>query len=102
LRVGYTSSTNPISNEQAMFSSPAPAIIKNAFQLGLGYEFSDKVTLNAVYHYGTSGGSTAGQLLSPLAVTGSNPYGAIPGTSVSYSMTTSMIMLGLNYTFIKK
>lgn len=101
LRVGYTYSTNPINNELAMFSAPAPAIIKSAFQLGLGYEFSDKMTLNAVYHYGTSGGSTAGQLLSPQAVTGSNPYGAIPGTTVSYSMTTSMIMLGLNYKFIK-
>lgn len=102
LRLGYTYSGNPINTELAMFSAPAPAVIKNAFQLGLGYELSDKVTLNAVYHYGTSGGSTAGQLLSPLAVTGSNPYGALPGTSVSYSMTTSMIMVGLNYTFIKK
>jgi len=37
-----------------------------------------------------------------MAVTGSNPYGALPGTSVSYSMTTSMVMFGLNYTFSKK
>ncbi|MBS1975884.1 MAG: outer membrane protein transport protein [Bacteroidetes bacterium] len=101
LRVGYTYSSNPINNDLVMFSAPAPAVIKNAYQLGLGYVFSDKVTLNAVYHYGTSGGSTYGQLLSPMAVTGTNPYGAIPGSSVSYSMTTSMIMLGLNYTFVK-
>ncbi len=102
LRVGYTYSTNPITEELAFFSTPATAIIKNAFQLGAGYQISDKVTINGVYHYGTSGGETKGLLLSPLAVTGTNPYGSLPGTSVSYSMTTSMIMFGIDYTFIKK
>lgn len=101
LRVGYTYNTNPIDNELTFFSSPATAVIKNAFQLGMGYEFSDRVTINGVYHYGTSGGSTEGQLLNPMLVAFDNPYGAIPGSSVSYKMTTSMIMLGLNYTLKK-
>jgi len=99
VRVGYTYNTNPIDEELAFFSTPATAIIKHAFQLGLGYEISEKVALNGVFHYGTSGGSTTGRLLSPAAISGSNPYGSIPGTEVSYKMTTSMIMLGLNYTF---
>ena len=72
--------------------------IKNAFQLGLGYQVSDRLVINGVYHYGTSSGSTRGQLLSPMAVTTDNPYGAIPGSSVSYSMTTSLAMIGINYT----
>jgi long-chain fatty acid transport protein len=29
----------------------------------------------------------------------SNPYGAIPGSEVSYKMTTDMFMIGLNFTF---
>jgi len=101
LRFGYTYSTNPIESELAFFSTPATAVIKNAFQVGAGYELNERFTINGVYHYGTSSGSTSGQLLNPMAVTGSNPYGAIPGTSVSYSMTTSMIMFGINYTFSK-
>ncbi len=101
LRIGYTYSTNPIDEKLAFFSVPATAIIKNAFQVGAGYEFSDRVTFNATYHYGTSAGSTRGLLLSPMAVNSENPYGELPGTSVSYSMSTSMIMAGINYTFIK-
>lgn len=98
LRAGYTYSTSPIESELAFYSTPATAVIKNAFQLGFGYELSDRLVLNGVYHYGTSSGDTRGQLLNPMAVTLGNPYGAIPGTSVSYSMTTSMVMFGINYT----
>lgn len=101
LRFGYTHSSNPIEDELAFFSIPATAVIKNAVQFGLGYEFSDKFKLNGVYHYGTSGGSTTGNLLSPLMASSSNPYGAIPGTSVGYKMNTSMIMLGISYDFAK-
>ena len=101
LRFGYTYSSNPIQDELAFFSIPATAVIKNAVQFGLGYEFSDKFKLNGVYHYGTSGGSTTGNLLNPMMASGSNPYGAIPGTSVGYKMNTSMIMLGISYDFAK-
>ncbi len=101
LRAGYTYNTNPIKSELAFFSTPATAVIKNAFQVGFGYEFSDRLVLNGVYHYGTSSGDTRGQLLNPMAVSSGNPYGALPGTSVSYSMTTSMIMFGVNYKIVK-
>lgn len=101
LRAGYTYSTNPIDEELAFFSVPATAVIKHAFQVGLGYELSEKFTLNGMFHYGTSAGATKGALLSPAAVSPTNPFGALPGTEVSYTMTTSMIMLGVNYTFIK-
>lgn len=99
LRAGYTYSSNPITSELAFFSTPATAIIKNAFQFGAGYEFTSRFTLNAVYHYGSSNGATSGPLLSPMMVSSSNPYGAVPGSSVSYKMTTSMLMAGINYTF---
>jgi len=115
IRFGYTYSSNPIDSELTFFSIPATAVIKNAFQVGLGYEFSDKFKLNGVYHYGTSGGSTSGQLLDPRpdmdfdgdgmpegpwnAVT--NPLGKVPGSSVSYKMDTSMIMVGISYDFSK-
>lgn len=96
VRVGYTYSSNPIVSELAMFSAPATAVIKNAFQFGFGYEISKKVMLNLVYHHGTSSGSTSGPMLSPMMVDHNNPYGSIPGSNVSYKMTTDLFMAGVN------
>lgn len=99
LRFGYTYSSNPINKEVVFFNVPATAIIKNAFQLGLTYQVNDNLNFDGVYHYGTSSGATSGQMLSPMMVGPGNPYGAIPGSSVSYEMTTSMIMVGFSYNF---
>lgn len=108
LRVGYTYSSNPIDEDLAFFSVSAPAVIKNAFQFGFGYEISDNFTLNGVYHHGSSGGKTEGTLMSPIPSdfggpwhATANPLGAIPGTKVGYEMSTDLIMLGISYTFSK-
>lgn len=101
IRFGYTYSSNPIDKDLVFFSIPATAVIKNAYQFGLGYEFSDKMKINGVYHYGTSNGATTGNMLNPMMVSASNPYGAMPGTSVGYKMDTSMIMVGITYDFAK-
>jgi long-chain fatty acid transport protein len=102
LRVGYTYSSNPISNAIAFYNIPATAIIKDAFQFGCSYELSSKLQIDAVYHYGKSDGATTGQMLNPQMVTSNNPYGAIPGSMVSYDMTTAMLQFGIRYTFEKK
>lgn len=99
VRLGYTYSSNPISSDLAFFSTPATAVIKNAFQVGVGYEFTSRLNINAVYHYGTSSGSTSGPLLSPMMKDQNNAYGAVPGSNVSYKMTTDMVMIGINYSF---
>ncbi len=99
LRVGYTYSSNPIDSELAFFSIPATAIIKNAFEFGTSYLFSDNFKLNGVFHYGTSGDKTEGEIFNPQNIQNNPPYGAIPGSKVGYEMTTSMVMLGLTYTF---
>lgn len=102
LRVGYTYSSNPIDSDVAFFNIPATAIIENAFQLGFSYEASENLSLDAVYHHGSSGGKTKGQLLNPQFIQNFPPFGAIPGSEISYDMTTSMIMVGFSYTFNKK
>ncbi len=99
LRFGYTYSTNPIQEDLTFFSIPATAVIAHAFQFGFSYEFSDSFTFDAVYHYGMSDGKTSGPLLNPMAITPNNMIGAIPGSEVAYEMTTSMIMVGLNFRF---
>jgi long-chain fatty acid transport protein len=42
-------------------------------------------------------------MLNPtMLAIGSNPYGAIPGTTVAYEMTTDLVMIGISYKFDKK
>lgn len=89
LRVGYTYSSNPINEELAFFNVPATAIIKNAYQFGLSYLANKRLSLDAVFHYGTSNGKTSGPLLNPMFIQNFPPYGAIPGSDVSYDMNTS-------------
>ncbi len=97
IRLGYTFNTNPIKNELAFFSTAATAVVQNAFQLGFGYEFSEKITINGVYHMAYSNDDTKGPLYNPMLASGSNPLGAVPDSQVSYKMETSLIMLGLSY-----
>lgn len=97
LRAGYTYNTNPIKSELTFFSASATAVIQNAYQFGFGYEFSKKLTLNTVYHYGKSSGSTEGPIYNPMLAGQTNPLGSVPNSKVSYKMDTSMIMLGISY-----
>ncbi|MDG1570966.1 outer membrane protein transport protein [Robiginitalea sp. M366] len=99
IRLGYTYSSNPITSETAFFNIPATAIIKNAFQLGLGLKASDHFELNGVFHYGFSGDATAGPMYNPQFIQDNPPYGAVPGSEVSYEMTTSMLMFGARYSW---
>ncbi len=85
----------------AFFNIPATAIIKSACQFGFSYEISDNFSLDAVYHHGDSGDATTGQLLDLTFAQSFPPYGAVPGSEVSYDMTTSMIQFGVSYTFTK-
>ena len=97
LRLGYTYSSNPINEDTAFFNIPATAIIKNAFQFGLSYEVNDRWRLDGMFHYGTSGDATTGPVYNPQFIPVSPPFGAIPGSEVSYDMTTSMAMVGVSY-----
>lgn len=101
LRAGYTYSSVPISEEVVFFNIPATAIIKNAFQVGAGYEISENFTIDAVYHHGASSEESIGALCSPSMAQDNPPYGAIPGSEVSYEMTTDLIMVGISYSFKK-
>jgi len=97
VRLGYTYNSNPINDELAFYSVSAPAVITNAAQFGIGYKVG-KLDFNLLYHKGFRGDGNKGTLLSPLLIDPtSNPLGAIPGTTVSYDMETSLIQLTLNY-----
>ncbi|HMB42069.1 MAG TPA: hypothetical protein VKM37_08825, partial [Balneolaceae bacterium] len=99
VRVGYTFSSNPIGQDEVFFNIPATAVIQNALQVGFSYIQSESISLHMAYHHGSSGGSTSGQVLNPNFVSAASPYGAIPGSKVSYDMTTDLIMAGFVYQF---
>ncbi len=99
IRLGYTYSSNPIDSELAMHSVSATAIIENAVQLGVGFNLSERIVLNATYHHGMSSGKTSGKILNPMMISADNPYGAIPGSEVAYDMTTDMILIGASFSF---
>ena len=102
LRFGYTYSSNPIPDEVTFFNIPATAIIKDAFQFGFSFNASSNLRFDALYHHGTSDGKKSGPILNPGFIQYYPPYGAIPGSNVSYDMTTDMVTLGICYTFKKK
>lgn len=104
LRIGYTYSENPIRDEFVFMSSPATAVIKNAFQFGFSYKLNPRFSLDVAYHHGTSSGSTSGPLLNPTPDSAggpwnadTNPTGAIPGSEVAYDMTTDLVVVGFSY-----
>jgi long-chain fatty acid transport protein len=101
LRIGYTYSDTPITDDLAFFSTLATAIIQNAFQVGVGFEVGNSLVFNLTYHHGESKGATEGPLLSPFSRSENNPLGKIPNSKVSYDMTVDLVMLGVNYTFRK-
>ncbi len=108
IRIGYTYSTNPIDDELAFFSVSAPAVVTNSFQFGFTYEAAKKININAVYQHGSSGDATQGTMMSPVPTAyggpwdaQTNPLGKIPGTEVSYEMSTDLIMIGMTYKFLK-
>lgn len=99
IRFGYTFSENPLESDVAFFNVPATAVIKHAFQVGTSFQLTDALGIDALYHFGTSAGETTGQLYNPMFIANFPPYGAIPGSEISYKMTTSLIMVGVTYSF---
>jgi long-chain fatty acid transport protein len=90
------SQTNPINFPQPFgFGRVESSYL--LFQVGLGYELNDNWTIDGLFHYGDSGDATSGPILNPQFASPDNPYGAIPGSEVSYDMTTSMVMFGVQY-----
>jgi long-chain fatty acid transport protein len=58
LRVGYTYNTNPIGI--SIFLSFCNSSDSKCLSIWFGYEISEKLILNAVYHNAASDGSTEG------------------------------------------
>ena len=100
IRLGYTFSSNPITEDNVFFSAPAPAVIEHAVQIGFSYEISDRFNVSLAYHRGLTT-EVSGPLLSPMMIGADNPLGAVPGSEMTSKMHTDVGLLGLAYRFGK-
>lgn len=86
LRCGYSFNTNPVSDANSFFNVPAPAIVQHHLSAGCSYDTVDHWTLSlAVYHGFENSISGAWQ----------SRMGPISGTSVSSSLSTSSLTMGI-------
>ena len=100
IRVGYTYNTSPVNEDNLFFSASATAVLENAFQLGLGYQVNEKLSLNLAYHHGLEG-EVKGQLFNPMFISPEDPYGKVPQSELISRMTTDELILGVTYNFGK-
>lgn len=77
LRLGYNYSGNPVPDELSMFNAPAPAIVQHHATVGLGYQVSRMVGVNAGYYH-----AFRNSISGPFQT----PAGPAPGTSVTSSL----------------
>lgn len=100
IRLGYTYSSNPITEDNVFFSAAAPAVIENAVQVGFSYKIMDNFDISLAYHRGLTT-EVSGQLLNPFFITAENPLGKIPQSEIKSSMYTDVVLLGVSYAFGK-
>ncbi len=105
IRLGYTYSSNPITEDNVFFSSAAPAVIEHAVQIGFTYKITEKLGLSVAYHRGMSA-EVSGQLLNPTPTefggpwsAAGNPLGKVPGSVITSKMHTDVGLIGLSYSF---
>ncbi|MBK9018242.1 MAG: outer membrane protein transport protein [Saprospiraceae bacterium] len=100
IRLGYTYSSNPITEDNVFFSSAAPAVIKHAVQAGFSYMVNDNLGIHLAYHRGI-GEDVTGQLMNPQFITAEDPLGKVPGSEITSKMHTDVLLLGVSYGFGK-
>jgi long-chain fatty acid transport protein len=90
LRVGYSFSTNPISNADTFFNIASSVIIQHGISVGASYNVTQTLKLSLAYcHFFEN--SISGPFLSPL--------GAIPGTSITSQASADSIIAGASFKY---
>ena len=100
VRLGYTFSSNPITEDNVFFSAAAPAVIKHAVQIGFSYKITDNLDLSLAYHRGLTT-EVSGPLLNPMLISAEDQLGVVPGSEMTSKMHTDVGLLGLAYRFGK-
>ncbi|MCF8245600.1 MAG: outer membrane protein transport protein [Saprospiraceae bacterium] len=100
IRLGYTYSSNPITEDNVFFSAAAPAVIEHAVQVGLSYMVTKNLGIHVAYHRGMSAEVT-GQMMNPQFISPTDPLGKVPGSVITSKMHTDVALIGVNFGFGK-
>lgn len=88
LRAGYNYSGNPIPDDLSMFNAAAPAVVQHHATLGAGYLFTNGFGVDVAYYH-----AFAHSITGPFQ----SPAGAMPGTSVTSSMSENSMLVGFTF-----
>lgn len=90
LRMGYSFSTNPISNDATFFNVASPLVIQHGIYVGTSYNFTKNFKVSLTYaHFFEN--SISGPIFSgPIAV---------PGTNVTSSASADSVIVGATFLF---
>lgn len=88
LRLGYQFHDDPIASEDAFFNIASPLIVQHIASTGITWQFTDCLSMSLAYLHGFDRQST-GVVYSPT-------LGPIPGSSVTNSVSTDSVAMGVN------
>jgi long-chain fatty acid transport protein len=88
LRAGYNVSDNPIPEERAFFTVATPAIFEDRVSVGLGFQVTDALELNAAYYH-----VFENRITGPFV----SPAGPVPGTSVTTEMAMDSVLATFSF-----
>jgi long-chain fatty acid transport protein len=90
LRLGYSWNENPIPDNQAFVSTPAPTITEHILTAGVSWKVTDDFVLSVAYGHGFEN-AIEGPLVTPA--------GLVPGTSVRNSTSGDFVVVGASLKF---
>jgi long-chain fatty acid transport protein len=90
VRMGYSFSTNPISNSNTLFNVASPLVIQHGIYFGGSYRLTERLKLSMAYaHFFEN--SVSGPFISPT--------GPVPGYNVATSASGDSFIAGVSVTF---
>lgn len=87
LRMGYQYNPSPIGSEEAFFNVASPLVIEHVLGTGFSYRLTGNEILSVAYLHGFQNDATG-----PIQAPG---LGAIPGTSVTSTVSADALAVGL-------
>ena len=91
LRAGYTYNQNPVKNSESFFNTGSPVIYQQMISVGGSWNVSDRFSVNAAYSHMPQISRTG-----PIILPG---VGAVPGSSVSNTVSTHFLSVGVTARF---
>lgn len=90
VRMGYSFSTNPISNDATFFNIASPLVIQHGIYVGTSYNFTKNFKVSLTYAHFFENSISGAIYSGPIAV---------PGTNVTSSASADSVIVGATFLF---